>query len=58
MAKYATPHETTRIMAAWASIPARPSKENHKFQYKLIKSGARSRLRNAAGLAEVRGHHL
>jgi len=42
MAKYATPQETTKIMAAWASIPAQLSKENHKFQYKVIKSGARA----------------
>jgi predicted AAA+ superfamily ATPase len=42
MAKYATPQETTKIMAAWASIPAQLSKENHKFQYKTIKSGARA----------------
>lgn len=42
MAKYASPQETTRIMAAWASIPAQLAKENHKFQYKLIKSGARA----------------
>ncbi len=42
MAKYATPQETTKIMAAWASIPAQLSKENHKFQYKIIKSSARA----------------
>ena len=42
MAKYATPQETTKIMAAWASIPAQLSKENRKFQYKVIKSGARA----------------
>ena len=42
MAKYATPHETTKIMAAWASIPAQLAKENRKFQYKVIKSGARA----------------
>jgi predicted AAA+ superfamily ATPase len=42
MAKYAAPQETTKIMAAWASIPAQLSKENHKFQYKVIKSGARA----------------
>jgi predicted AAA+ superfamily ATPase len=42
MAKYASPHETTKIMSAWASIPAQLSKENHKFQYKIIKSGARA----------------
>jgi predicted AAA+ superfamily ATPase len=43
MAKYATPQETTRIMAAWASIPAQLAKENHKFQYKTIRSGARAK---------------
>ena len=43
MAKYATPQETTRIMAAWASVPAQLAKENRKFQYKVIKSGARSK---------------
>ena len=42
MAKYSTPHETTKIMAAWASIPAQLAKENRKFQYKVIKSGARA----------------
>jgi len=41
MAKYATPHETTKIMAAWGSVPAQLAKENRKFQYKVIKSGAR-----------------
>ena len=40
MAKYATPTETPRIMAVWNSIPQQLAKENHKFQYKLIKSGA------------------
>lgn len=42
MAKYASPQETTKTMAAFASIPAQLAKENHKFQYKIIKSGARS----------------
>ena len=42
MAKYATAQETTKIMAAWASIPAQLAKENRKFQYKVIKSGARA----------------
>ncbi len=42
MAKYAGPQETARIMAAWASIPAQLAKENRKFQYKIIKSGARA----------------
>ena len=42
MAKYATGSETTKIMAAWASIPAQLAKDNKKFQYKVIKSGARA----------------
>lgn len=42
MAKYASPQETTKIMAAWASVPAQLAKDNHKFQYKVIKSGARA----------------
>jgi len=43
MAKYATPQETVRIMAAWGSVPAQLAKENRKFQYKVIKSGARAK---------------
>lgn len=39
--KYATANETTRIMNAYDSIPAQLSKENKKFQYKVIRSGAR-----------------
>jgi hypothetical protein len=31
-----------QIMAAWASVPAQLSKENRKFQYKVVKSGARA----------------
>src|SRR5665647_1357135 len=42
MAKYATPNETTKIMAAFTSIPAQLAKENRKFQYKVIKTGARA----------------
>ena len=42
MTKYAAPQETVRIMAAWGSIPAQLSKENHKFQYRVIRSGARA----------------
>jgi predicted AAA+ superfamily ATPase len=48
MAKYATTQETARIMAAWASVPAQLAKENRKFQYKVIKSGARSNEYQAA----------
>jgi predicted AAA+ superfamily ATPase len=43
MAKYASAQETIRIKASWDSIPAQLSKENKKFQYKVIKSGARSK---------------
>ena len=43
MAKYTTPQETTKIMAAWGSVPAQLAKENRKFQYKVIKSGARAK---------------
>lgn len=42
MAKYATPGETTKIMAAFSSIPSQLAKENKKFQYKVIKTGARA----------------
>ena len=42
MAKYTTPFETTKIMTAFNSIPAQLAKENRKFQYKVIKSGARA----------------
>lgn len=42
MAKYAQPNETTKIMAAFSSIPAQLAKENKKFQYKVIKTGARA----------------
>ena len=42
MAKYAQPTDTVKIMAAYNSIPSQLAKENKKFQYKLIKSNARS----------------
>ena len=42
MAKYATPQETTRILAVWQSLPAQLAKENRKFQYKTVKTGARA----------------
>jgi len=41
MAKHAGKSETVRIIAAYKSIPLQLAKENHKFQYKVIKSGAR-----------------
>jgi predicted AAA+ superfamily ATPase len=42
MAKYAQPADTSKILAAFNSIPAQLAKENHKFQYKIIKTGARA----------------
>ncbi|MBT3209189.1 MAG: ATP-binding protein [Bacteroidetes bacterium] len=42
MTKYVSPTETIRIMAAYNSIPAQLAKINKKFQYKIIKSGARA----------------
>jgi predicted AAA+ superfamily ATPase len=42
MVKYAQPTETNKILAVFNSIPAQLAKENHKFQYKIIKTGARA----------------
>jgi len=42
MAKYAGQSETVKIIAAFKSIPSQLAKENRKFQYKIIKSGARA----------------
>lgn len=42
MAKYAKPIETARIREAWLSVPAQLAKENHKFQYKVVRSGGRA----------------
>ena len=42
MAKYATPQDTAKTLAVWQCLPAQLAKENQKFQYKLIKSGARA----------------
>jgi predicted AAA+ superfamily ATPase len=42
MAKYATPDETMRITRVWDSMPRQLAKENRKFQYKAIRSGARA----------------
>lgn len=42
MAKYATPQETTRILQVWQSLPAQLAKENKKFQYKTVRTGARA----------------
>lgn len=42
-AKYAEPREILRIHAIWRSLPSQLSKENRKFIYKVIRTGARSK---------------
>lgn len=42
-AKYADPIEIPRIRSIWHSLPAQLSKENRKFIYKVIRTGARSK---------------
>lgn len=41
--KYADTKEIPRIHGIWHSLPAQLSKENRKFVYKVIKTGARSK---------------
>jgi predicted AAA+ superfamily ATPase len=41
MQRYASPYESVRIAETWRSIPAQLAKENHKFIYTAIRSGAR-----------------
>lgn len=42
MTKYTDIKESNKIVAAYRSIPSQLAKENKKFQYKLIGSGARA----------------
>lgn len=42
MTKYAVKSNTIRIFEAYDSLPAQLAKDTKKFQYKLIKSGART----------------
>ena len=42
-AKYSEPREIPRIHTVWHSLPAQLSKENRKFVWKVIKTGARSK---------------
>lgn len=44
MAKYSTVGECTKIQNAFKSLPAQLSKDNKKFQYKLIRKGATAGL--------------
>jgi hypothetical protein len=41
--KYAEPMEIPRIHAIWHSLPTQLAKENRKFIYKVVRSGARSK---------------
>lgn len=41
--KHAPGAEVPRIAAIWKSLPSQLSKENRKFVYKLVKTGARAR---------------
>ena len=41
--KYASPADIPRINSLWQSLPSQLAKENRKFIYKVIKSGARAR---------------
>ena len=43
MSKHATPQEVVRITQVWQSIPSQLARENKKFIYGTIKSGARAR---------------
>lgn len=42
MTKYADKNNTIRIFSAYDSLPVQLAKDSKKFQYKLIKSGART----------------
>lgn len=43
MSKHASPQEVVRITQVWQSIPSQLARENKKFIYRAIKSGARAR---------------
>jgi len=42
-AKYAAPLEIPRIHSIWHSLPSQLAKENKKFIYKILKTGARAK---------------
>jgi uncharacterized protein len=42
-ARYADPIQTARIHNLWGSLPSQLAKENRKFLYKVVKTGARAR---------------
>ena len=42
MSKHVSPNEATRISMVWQSIPSQLAKENKKFIYGAVRSGARA----------------
>lgn len=48
MAKYAGKGDSVKIAEAYDSLPVQLARENNKFQYKLIRTGARSSLYGAS----------
>lgn len=48
MAKYATPSDSVKIRACYHSIPAQLSKDNRKFQYKVVQKGGTATLFGAS----------
>ncbi|MBS3949874.1 MAG: ATP-binding protein [Peptococcaceae bacterium] len=48
MSKYASASEATKIMACFNSIPAQLSKDNRKFQYKVVQKGGSATLFGAS----------
>jgi hypothetical protein len=48
MAKYASPAEAVKIRSAYTSLPAQLGKENHKFQYKVVRKGGSAAMFGAA----------
>jgi len=42
-AKYADPREIPRIHSIWHSLPSQLGKENRRFLYKVVRTGARSK---------------
>lgn len=41
--KYASPNEIPRIHAVWRSLPSQLAKENRKFVYRILRTGARAK---------------
>jgi predicted AAA+ superfamily ATPase len=48
IAKYAPTADVPKIIDVWQSIPTQLAKENHKFQYKAVKTGGRAKLYETA----------